>query len=260
MSAHLFDTHCHLDDPRFDEDRQEALERMKEFGIHHAVIVGSDMPSSQSAVAFANNHEGFYAAVGVHPLEAKEFKLEDLNTLDHWFQTEPKVVAVGEIGLDYYYDLSPREVQREVFMTQLDWAYEKDHPVIFHIRDAHGEMLELLKSRQGKLPGGIVHCYSGSWESAKEYLKMGYYISFAGPVTFKKAPNLWETAQKMPLDRMLIETDSPYLTPAPHRGKRNEPAYVRFVAEKLAELRGLSYDEICEMTTQNARRVYRLDP
>ncbi|MBQ8537010.1 MAG: TatD family hydrolase [Clostridia bacterium] len=255
----LFDTHCHIDDPRFDEDRQETLARMAEHGVHQAVIVGSDMPSSKSAVDFAKAHDGFYAAVGVHPHEAKTFKMADLETIGQWFKNEPKVVALGEIGLDYYYDLSPREVQREVFMTQLDWAYENDKPVIFHIRDAHGDILDLLRSRKGKLPSGIIHCFSGSWECAKEYLKMGFYISFAGPLTFKKAPNLWETAQKAPLDRLLVETDSPYLTPVPFRGKRNEPAYVRFVAEKLAELRGLKTEEVAHITTQNACRVYRLN-
>jgi len=259
MMETLFDTHCHIDDPRFDEDRAEALARMAENGIHQAVIVGSDMPSSQSAVEFAKAHEGFYAAVGVHPHEAKTFKMDDLDTIDQWFKNEPKVVALGEIGLDYYYDLSPREVQREVFMTQLNWAYENDKPVIFHIRDAHGDILDLLRSRKGKLPSGIIHCFSGSWECAKEYMKMGFYISFAGPVTFKKAPSLWETAMNMPLDRMLVETDSPYLTPVPFRGKRNEPAYVRFVAEKLAELRQIPVEEVRRITTENARRVYRLD-
>jgi len=259
MMETLFDTHCHIDDPRFDEDRPEALARMAENGVHQAVIVGSDMPSSQSAVEFAKAHEGFYAAVGVHPHEAKTFKMDDLDTIDQWFKNEPKVVALGEIGLDYYYDLSPREVQREVFMTQLNWAYENDKPVIFHIRDAHGDILDLLRSRKGKLPSGIIHCFSGSWECAKEYMKMGFYISFAGPVTFKKAPSLWETAMNMPLDRMLVETDSPYLTPVPFRGKRNEPAYVRFVAEKLAELRQIPVEEVRRITTENARRVYRLD-
>ncbi|MBQ2701123.1 MAG: TatD family hydrolase [Clostridia bacterium] len=254
----LFDTHCHIDDERFNEDRDEALARMAENCVSRAVIVGSDMATSQSAVDFANAHEGFYAAVGVHPHEAKYFKRDDLATIGKWFETEKKVVALGEIGLDYYYDLSPRDVQREVFMTQLDWAWEHDKPVIFHIRDAHGDILDLLRSRKEKLPSGIIHCFSGSWECAKEYLKMGFYISFAGPLTFKKAPNLWETAQKAPLDRLLIETDSPYLTPVPFRGKRNEPGYVRFVAEKLAELRGLTPEEIGQITTQNALRVYRL--
>lgn len=259
MMQTLFDTHCHIDDERFDEDRQEALDRMAEHGVHHAVIVGSDMATSQSAVEFAKAHDGFYAAVGVHPHEAKYFKIDDLETIGRWFETEKKVVALGEIGLDYYYDLSPREVQREVFMTQLNWAYETDKPVIFHIRDAHGDILDLLRSRKDKLPSGIIHCFSGSWECAKEYLKMGFYISFAGPLTFKKAPNLWETAQKAPLDRLLVETDSPYLTPVPFRGKRNEPAYVRFVAEKLAELREMPVEEIRRITTENACRVYRLE-
>ena len=258
MMETLFDTHCHIDDPRFDEDRPEALARMAENGVHQAVIVGSDMPSSQSAVEFAKAHEGFYAAVGVHPHEAKTFKMDDLDTIDQWFKNEPKVVALGEIGLDYYYDLSPREVQREVFMTQLNWAYENDKPVIFHIRDAHGDILDLLRSRKGKLPSGIIHCFSGSWECAKEYMKMGFYISFAGPITFKNANKLLDVAKYVPLDRILVETDSPYLAPVPMRGRRNEPTFVQYVAQTVAELRGISADEMAQAAFENTCRLFRI--
>lgn len=255
MEAPLFDTHCHIDEERFDADRAQVLERMRGAGVMNCVCVGSDMETSRRAMAFAEETEGVFAAVGIHPHEAKFFKPEDLQTLQGWF-AHPKVKALGEIGLDYYYDHSPRDVQREVFARQLELGYEADMPVILHVRDAHGDVLDLMRARSGRLPRGILHCYSGSWESAKEYLKMGFYISLAGPVTFKKAPVQWEVAQNVPLDRLLMETDSPYLAPEPMRGRRNEPAFVRHVAEKLAQLRGISLAELAAATTHNARTIY----
>ncbi len=253
----LFDTHCHIDDERFDEDRSEALARMAEAGVRNAVIVGSDMPSSANAITFAKAHPAFYAGVGIHPHEAKHFKQEDIEILRLWLR-EKKVVALGEIGLDYYYDHSPREVQRYVCMAQIQLAYEEKMPVIFHVRDAHGDMLDMFKNRKESLPEGIIHCFSGSWESAKEYLRLGFYISFAGPVTFKKAPNLWETATNMPIDRLLIETDSPYMAPEPKRGRRNEPAFVAYVAQKIAALRNMDVEELAAITTENAKRIYHI--
>lgn len=255
MEAPLFDTHCHIDEERFDSDRSEVLQRMREAGVLNCVCVGSDMETSRRVIAFAENTQNVYAAVGVHPHEAKGFRQEDLQTLQGWF-THPKVKALGEIGLDYYYDHSPRDIQREVFQKQLELGYDAGMPVILHVRDAHGDVTELLRTRQGKLPRGILHCYSGSWESARAYLDMGFYISLAGPVTFKKAPAQWEVAQKVPLDRLLVETDSPYLSPEPVRGRRNEPANVRYVAEKVAQLRGIPFAELAELTTRNARAIY----
>lgn len=255
MEAPLFDTHCHIDEERFDADRDQVLERMRAAGVLSCVCVGSDMETSRRAIAFAEKTQNVFAAVGIHPHEAKSFKPEDLQTLQGWF-VHPKVKALGEIGLDYYYDHSPRDVQREVFSKQLELGYETNMPMILHVRDAHGDVLALLRERNGRLPGGILHCYSGSWESAKEYLKMGFYISLAGPVTFKKAPAQWEVASKVPLDRLLVETDSPYLAPEPLRGRRNEPAYVRHVAERVAQLRNISLEELAAATTSNARTVY----
>ncbi len=255
MEAPLFDTHCHIDEERFDNDRAEVLQRMQEAGVLNCVCVGSDMATSRRVIAFAENTQNVYAAVGIHPHEAKDFKPDDLQTLQGWF-AHPKVKALGEIGLDYYYDHSPRDVQREVFQKQLELAYIAGMPVILHVRDAHGDVTELLRARRGKLPRGILHCYSGSWESAKIYLDMGFFISLAGPVTFKKAPAQWEVAQKVPLDRLLVETDSPYLAPEPVRGRRNEPANVRYVAEKVALLRGIPFAELAELTTRNARAIY----
>ena len=257
MDTLLFDTHCHIDEERFDDDRDQVLARMREGGVGGCVCVGSDMETSRRAMAFAEKTAGVYAAIGIHPHEAKYFRPEDIATLKSWF-SHPKVKALGEIGLDYYYDHSPRDIQRDVCAAQLALGYEENMPVIFHVRDAHGDMLDIMRAQGGKLPGGILHCYSGSWESAKEYLKMGFYISIAGPVTFKKAPSQWEVAQNVPLDRLLVETDSPYLAPEPMRGRRNEPAFVRHVAERIAALRGISAEELAAATTRNAKEIYRI--
>ena len=255
METLLFDTHCHIDEERFDEDRQDVLVRMKEADVGYCVCVGSDMETSLRSMTFAQANDNVYAAVGVHPHEAKLFLQENLGTLRKWLK-QPKVVALGEIGLDYYYDHSPRDIQREACVAQMELAYDACVPAIFHVRDAHGDMLEIMHERHSRLPSGILHCFSGSLETAKEYLKLGFYISIAGPVTFKKAPSQWEVAQHVPLDRLLIETDSPYLTPEPMRGRRNEPAFVRYVGQKIAELRGIPLDHLIAATTQNAKTVY----
>lgn len=251
----LFDSHCHVDDAKFDADRDDALARMLERGVTRYAVIGSDMASSRHAADFAAAHNGCYAAVGIHPHEAKTMQDGDLDLLARWLK-EDKVVALGEIGLDYYYDLSPREVQMDVCEKQMELAWQLNVPVAYHVRDAHQDMLDLLKRHRGKLIGGIIHCFSGSWEIAKEYLKLGYYISFAGPVTFKKAPKLQEAAINVPRERLLVETDSPYLAPEPVRGRRNEPANVRYVAEKIAALRGESLEELAAYTTRNAMEVY----
>ncbi len=257
MKYELFDSHCHIDDPRFDKDMDEVLARMAEHGVTRYAVIGSDMASSRRAVDFAQCHAGCYAAVGIHPHEARTYREGDLDTLAAWMQ-EGRVQAIGEIGLDYYYDLSPRNVQLDVCEKQMQLAYRLDAPVVYHVRDAHQDMIDLMKRQKGKLSGGVIHCFSGSCEIAKEYLKMGFYISFAGPVTFKKAPKLQEAAVNVPLDRLLIETDSPYLAPEPMRGRRNEPTHVRFVAEKIAALRGIPVEKLAAATTQNAMDVYRI--
>lgn len=251
----FFDSHSHPNDEKFDGDTELILEHMRETGVAYTVCVGSDMKSSGEAIAFSGEHENVFAAVGIHPHEASSFVSEDLETLRLWLH-QPRVVALGEIGLDYFYDYSPRATQKEVCLAQMELAFQEKMPVIFHIRDAHGDTLELMRAHKSRLPGGIIHCFSGSAETAKEYLRLGYYISFAGPVTFKKAPNLWEAAKVIPDDRLLIETDSPYLAPVPMRGQRNEPANVRYVAEKLAELRGTDVETIARLTMENALRVY----
>ncbi len=251
----LFDTHCHVDDEKFDADRDDVLVRMAERGVTRYAVIGSDMASSRHAADYAAGHPGCWAAVGIHPHEAKDYREGDVDTLTAWSREE-KVVAIGEIGLDYYYDLSPRETQKDVCLQQMELAYTLGLPVVYHVRDAHQDMIDLMKARKGRLSGGIIHCFSGSWEIAREYLKMGFYISFAGPVTFKKAPKLQEAAVNVPFDHLLIETDSPYLAPEPVRGRRNEPGNVFHVAEKVAALRGVSLDMLAEQTTRNALEVY----
>jgi TatD DNase family protein len=253
----LFDSHCHVDEPKFDDDREDVLTRMAEAGITRYAVIGSDMATSRHSADFAAEHPGCYAAIGIHPHEAKGFVEDDLQRLADWSKEE-KVVAIGEIGLDYYYDLSPRETQMTVCEAQMELAWELSLPVAYHIRDAHQDMLDIMKRHKKHLTGGIIHCFSGSWEIAKEYLKLGYFISFAGPVTFKKAPKLQEAAVNVPLDRILIETDSPYLAPEPVRGRRNEPTNVRYVAEKIAALREIPLEAFAQITMQNALNAYSI--
>jgi len=252
-----FDSHCHVDEEAFDGDREEALARMRDMGITRYAVIGSDMATSRRGIAFAACHPEAVAVGGIHPHEASGFREEDLEELADWYR-QGKIHAIGEIGLDYYYDHSPRDVQREVCRRQMEAAWELKAPVAFHIRDAHPDMLEIMKEMKARLTGGIIHCFSGSAEIAREYLKLGYSISFAGPLTFKKAPRLQEAARIIPRDRLLIETDSPYMAPEPVRGRRNEPANVRFVGMKLAEIRGEDPEETAAYTTANACRIYHV--
>ena len=253
-----FDSHCHVDEEAFDEDREEVLSRMKANGVTRCAVIGSDMETSRRAAAFAAAHSGVVAAGGFHPHEASRFRESDLDELREMYQ-KGRIRAIGEIGLDFYYDHSPRDIQREVCIRQMELAWELKAPVAYHIRDAHQEMLEIMKGMKARLTGGIIHCFSGSAEIAKEYLKLGYYISFAGPLTFKKAPRLQEAVKLVPKDRLLIETDSPYMAPEPVRGRRNEPANVRYVGLKMAELRGEEPEEVAAFTTENAMQVYGIN-
>lgn len=253
----FFDSHCHLDDARFDEDRDEVISGLKDAGVTACTCVGSDLASSERVLALAEKYPFIYAAVGVHPHEAEDAPGDYLKRLANMLK-HPKAVALGEIGLDYYYDHSPRERQREVFVQQLSLAHETRMPVILHIRDAHGDALDILKRNSAWLHGGIVHCYSGSAESAAEYRALGLEISFTGTVTFKNAHKLREAAASVPPEHLLIETDSPYLSPEPFRGTRNTPNYVYRVCETLAELHGMTPEEMAHITYQNALRVYRI--
>jgi TatD DNase family protein len=252
----LADSHAHIDDERFDADREEVVARASAAGVSLIVNIGADMASSARSVALAEQYPGVYAAVGMHPHDAKDIRETDYLQLDRWTR-HPKVVAIGEIGLDYHYDLSPRPVQKEVFLRQLDLARKTGKPFIIHEREAHADMLDIIRYAARGL-NGVFHCFSGSVETAREYLKMGFYISVAGPVTFPKSVKTKEVAKAVPLDRLLVETDSPYLTPQPFRGKRNEPAYVRLVAEEIANLRHISLAELAETTTANVRRLFNI--
>lgn len=252
----LFDSHAHLDDEKFDEDREQVIARIFESGVAGFVNVGACMASSARSVTLATQYEKIYAAVGIHPHDAENALEKDYEQLATWSKL-PKVVGIGEIGLDYYYDLSPRDVQRKVFIRQIDVARQMNMPIIIHDRDAHADILDVIK-KEAKGVRGILHCFSGSLEMAKEIIKLGFYISIAGPVTFKNAAKLPEIVANVPLERLLIETDSPYLTPHPHRGKRNEPTYVRLVAEQVASLRGMELSALAEATYNNAKDIFKI--
>lgn len=255
MSAQLFDSHCHLEDARFAGEVDEALARMAEAGVGRCILAGSDMETSGRIAGIAAAHANVYGVVGVHPHEAGTFDEGTLAALAALLG-QPRMVGVGEIGLDYFYDHAPRDVQREVFARQLDFAYERGVPAVFHVRDAHGDVTDIFRAHKGRLPAGVLHCYTGSVESARTYLAMGFYISLSGTVTFPNARNLHEVARYVPADRLLVETDSPYLAPVPVRGRRNEPAYVRYVAQQVAQLRGVPVDELAMQTTANVERLY----
>lgn len=256
----LFDTHCHINDERFRDDLADVIERMKAEGVCRAVVVGDASKDPSDAFALSEAHGFLYAACGVHPHDASYYNENaEKNILSR--MNHPKAAALGEIGLDYHYDLSPREVQREVFARQLDLAYEIDKPVILHVREAHGDATDILLSarRAGRLPSGIMHCYTGSWESAKTYLDMGLYISFSGSLTFKNAPKLREVCENAPLDRLLVETDCPYMAPVPFRGQRNEPAFVKQVLLKLAEIKNIDPELAAETTYRNGLNIFRMN-
>ncbi len=250
----LFDTHAHLQDARFDGDREAVAARVTADG---GLIMdcACNIAEAEKATAFAAAHEGVYCAVGVHPHDAHTFLPESAAALEALCK-RPKVRAIGEIGLDYHYDFSPRDVQKEVFAAQLALARANGLPVIIHDREAHQDTLDIIRSEGGCQLRGVMHCFSGSWESAKIYLDMGFYISFAGTVTFSNARKTAEIASRLPLERLLIETDCPYLAPVPHRGKRNEPAFVRLVAEKIAALRGTTTNAVANAAFENGQELF----
>lgn len=253
----LFDTHAHVTDERFQYDRDEMLEQCFAAGVEYIVCPAVDRKTSEQSVAISKEYDQIYAAVGVHPHEAKDVTEEDYALFKKWALEEEKVVAIGEIGLDYYYDFSDREVQKEAFIRQIHLAREVDLPIIIHDRDAHGDTMDILR-REGKGVRGIFHCYSGSYEMAKEAMKMGFYISFSGTVVFKNSTKLKEVARQIPLDRILIETDSPYLTPPPFRGRRNQPSYTQYVAEEIARLKEMDAEELAKIALNNAKKCFNI--
>lgn len=254
----LIDSHAHLDDKRFDKDRDEIIKNLKNNDVSIVINPGADLASSIKAVALAQKYENIYAAVGIHPHDAKTMDDDTIEVLKSLLKKD-KVIAVGEIGLDYHYDFSPRDIQKKWFREQIKLAKEFNLPIIVHDREAHKDVYDILKEEQDGTLRGVLHCFSGSVEMAKEYIKMGFYISFAGPVTFKNAKTPKEVVKAIDINRILIETDSPYLTPHPHRGKRNEPLYVRYVAAMIAELKGLTVEEVARITTENTKRLFNID-
>ncbi len=251
----MFDTHAHLQDRKLRGDIENILKRAQEAGVEEITCIGYDLPSSQEAVLLAHKYKQIYAAVGVHPHDAKTVTPEVLDKLRALAQDQ-RVVAIGEIGLDYYRDLSPRDQQKEAFIQQIKLAHEIGKPIVIHDRDANQDTMDTIKKYRAGKNGGIMHCYSGNLPLAMEAIKEGFYISFAGPLTYKNARKPQEVVVKIPMDRLLVETDCPYLTPEPLRGKLNEPANVRFVVEKMAALRGQHPDEVAYLTARNARKVY----
>ena len=250
----IFDTHAHYDDEAFDADREELLSSMPENGVGLIVDPGCDLDTSRRAVEIAEQYLHVYAAVGWHPENCAPYTRDSLDTLRVW-ANDPKVVAIGEIGLDYYWEQNPpREFQQEVFRDQLTLAQELNLPVIVHDRDAHADCLAIVK--EFPQVRGVFHCYSGSAETAQELIKRGWYLGFDGPLTYKNAKKAVEVARIVPLERILLETDSPYMAPVPVRGTRNDSRNVFHIAAKLAEIRGMSTDEIISITNENGRRLF----
>ena len=253
----MIDTHAHLQWPDFNKDREQVIERAFAAGLAAIVNIGYDLSASREAVQIANNHKNVYAVVGIHPHNAKTMRTDVLASLRELAHV-PKVVAIGEIGLDYYRNLSPRQQQTEAFEEQLQLAKELQLPVVIHDREAHADVLQVIR-KFGNEISGVLHCFSGSIEMAEEAIKLGYMISIAGPVTFPNARRLHQVVEHLPTESIVLETDCPWLTPQSKRGKRNEPAFIVETTHKVADLKGIQVDELAEITSRNARRLFRIE-
>ncbi len=256
----MIDSHCHLDSAEFNDDRDAAIERALAAGVEHMLAIGTGHgpPDLEAGLRLADKYPAFYATVGVHPHDATKATADDFKRMADLL-THPKVLAIGEIGLDYHYDFSPREVQKAAFIRQMEIAARAKKPIVIHTREAWDDTLALIERHWTPCKiGGIMHCFSGGPEEARRALDLGFYLSFGGIVTFPKALAVQEAAKAAPRHRILIETDAPYLAPVPKRGKRNEPALIVHTAHKLAELRGESYEELCNTTAENFRRLLLL--
>jgi TatD DNase family protein len=254
----LFDTHAHYDDEQFDPDRDALLSSMPENNIGLIVNSCDSLEAIDKVLAIADKYPFIYASVGIHPHMVGSLTEPDMETVKR-ASTHERVVAIGEIGLDYYYDTAPRDIQRKWFSRQVELAREVHLPVIIHDRDAHKDTMDILRACHAEAVGGVLHCFSGSVEMAREVLDLGMYIAFGGSLTFKKAVRPVEVAKYVPLDRIVLETDSPYLAPEPNRGRRNSSLYMHHVAEKLAQIRQLSVEEIEHITTENAKRCFHIE-
>ncbi len=253
----FIDAHAHLDDERFEQDRQEIIDALDENEIDFVINAGADLESSLFSKRLAEENEKIYFTAGIHPHDAKTAHKEMFAEIEQLLG-HPKCVAVGEMGLDYHYNHSPQHVQREVFLTQLHMAKQAEKPIVVHMREATKDTIELLSAFAPFAHLGVIHSFSGSVESAKIFLDMGLYLSISGPVTYDNAGRFREVVRALPLDKLLIETDCPYLTPVPLRGRRNEPKNVRYVAQKIAELKSISLEEVAKTTSDNARMVFGL--
>ncbi len=253
----LFDSHAHYNSENFCDDVDEVLSQMEANNIGLILNSCSELAEVPDIFKLCEKYSFMYATVGIHPHEAESLKEEDMKTLIEYTK-HPKVKAIGEIGLDYYYDFSPRDIQQKWFARQVDIARELKMPVVIHDRDAHKDCMDILRDHNVKEVGGVFHCYAGSVEMAKEILDWGMYIAFGGSLTFKKSVRPVEVAKYVPLDRIVIETDCPYLTPEPHRGKRNSSLYIHYVAEKLAEIKGISVEEVENATFENAKKCFNI--
>ncbi len=253
ICAMLIDTHCHLDFERFDEDRDAIVARAAEAGITRIIVPALQLENCTAVLRLTEQYEGVYAAVGIHPNSSAAWEDGWINQIRAFAQHE-KVVAIGEIGLDYHWDESPKTVQHRALRMQLDLAAELDLPVILHNRESSADIVELLQ--QSPARKGVMHSFSASWQTAVSVLEMGFYLGFTGPVTFKKADELRAIVARVPADRLLLETDAPFLTPHPYRGKRNEPAYVAYIADRVAAVRGVTVAELATQTTANAERLF----
>lgn len=249
----FIDTHVHLNADQYDEDLQDVILRAREKGVQKMVVIGFDTKTIKRAISIAESDPDIYAVVGWHPVDAVDCTEEDLKWIEELAAHE-KVVGIGETGLDYYWDKSPKEVQQEIFRKQIRLAQRVDLPLIIHNRDATGDVMRILKEEEAHLTGGIMHCFGGSVETARESIDMNFMISLGGPVTFKNAKTPKEVAAEIDIAHLLIETDAPYLAPHPYRGKRNEPSYVPLVAEEIARLKGLTVEEVARVTTENAEK------
>ncbi len=254
----LIDSHAHLNDERFDDDREQVINSLIKSGIELVLNPGYDLESSKISVNMAKQYSMIYAAVGTHPHDSKDMN-DDTLEIYKSYALEDKVIAIGEIGLDYHYDNSPRDVQKKWFREQIRLAKSLDMPYIVHDREAHEDIFNIMKEEMNSGARGILHCYSGSVEMAREFIKMGFMISLGGPVTFKNAKVAKKVALEIPLEYLLIETDSPYMAPEPNRGKRNEPSYVKYVAEEIAKIKNIEYNQVVEKTNASFKKLFGLN-
>lgn len=255
MIPMLIDSHTHLDFRHYNSDREEVIQRAQEKGVQVIINVGADLSSSMASLSLAEKYDHIYATVGVHPHEAKQVKGNVIQRLKE-FLARDKVVAIGETGLDFHYNNSPRDIQERVFRTQIRLAHQFHLPLVIHSRESDERLLTILKEEKAEEVGGVIHCFHGDRSRAQEFLEMGFYLGLGGVITFPKAKEIRKAIPSLPLSRILLETDAPYLTPIPHRGKRNEPAYVLHVAEEISRLMGIPLHQVAEKTSENTRQLF----